>query len=682
MKSKTYTLGAGDLSVVLRDDGGLLLDAVNDAKTGSAFLSESRPLFSLTAERLADDETFTVSSADGWTVNCTETDGSRLFILSGCEKLPGVTVTLTANLGCGRIGFETVLSSVNEEITLTVCDWPNLCFDAGESAFLFQPYGSGEVWSSVARESFSQTENYPSYGASMQYLAFWDESKKRGVYYGLHDPAPASKLIHVSRAEGENTVTLKISQPLEGISKGCNSQRLYGENVWQIFDGDWFDAAMLYREWAIENASWIPETDENGRKDVPQWFKENPHWWLSRMDHDNVGEETVRATKDLGCKSAAHFYNWHKIPYDNDYPHYFPPKDDMAENVAAMRRAGIRVMPYINGRLWDTKDRGNEDWQFSEKGYPNCTKDRHGKPFIETYNSRESDGKKVELSIMCPSTAVWQETVRDLVDRIFNELKMDAIYIDQIGAAKANPCADKNHPHPAGGGRWWIDSYRNLLTHAHLASDNVMITTECTSDPYMKQIGGYLSWLWIRDGQVPAFNAVYNEYVITFGISYGSITDADSDCMRIFFAQSLVYGVQMGWMRPDLYFRMSHKDFYRKLVKFRETYADYFYGGRMLRPPYLSDNAPRLVSDKCTQAINGHVDYPAVQGGLWQRMTTGRRLLILVNAAEVPADVDMSVSLPDGTYALNGDMDGSVVLKDGKASLTMPPLSMVYMFAD
>ena len=91
MKSKTYTLGAGDLSVVLRDDGGLLLDAVNDAKTGGAFLSESRPLFSLTAERLADDETFTVSSADGWTVNCTETDGSRLFILSGCEKLPGVT---------------------------------------------------------------------------------------------------------------------------------------------------------------------------------------------------------------------------------------------------------------------------------------------------------------------------------------------------------------------------------------------------------------------------------------------------------------------------------------------------------------------------------------------------------------------------------------------------------------
>ena len=84
MKSKTYTLGAGDLSVVLRDDGGLLLDAVNDAKTGGAFLSESRPLFSLTAERLADDETFTVSSADGWTVNCTETDGSRLFILSGC----------------------------------------------------------------------------------------------------------------------------------------------------------------------------------------------------------------------------------------------------------------------------------------------------------------------------------------------------------------------------------------------------------------------------------------------------------------------------------------------------------------------------------------------------------------------------------------------------------------------
>lgn len=160
-------------------------------------------------------------------------------------------------------------------------------------------------------------------------------------------------------------------------------------------------------------------------------------------------------------------------------------------------------MPYHNGRLWDTKDRQNEDWQFSKIAYPNCTKDRHGKPFIETYSSKEIDGTKVELSIMCPSTAVWQEKQKEIVGKLFNELDMDAVYIDQIGAAKANPCADKNHPHPAGGGTWWVASYNNLLDHVRRTSDRAVLTTECTSDPFMKHIGGYLSWLWVRNGQVP-----------------------------------------------------------------------------------------------------------------------------------------------------------------------------------
>lgn len=154
--------------------------------------------------------------------------------------------------------------------------------------------------------------------------------------------------------------------------------------------------------------------------------------------------------------SAVHLYDWHKIPFDNDYPHYFPVKDELADALKTLRAAGIKIMPYINGRLWDTKDRQNEDWQFSKIAYPNCTKDRHGKPFIETYSSKEIDGTKVELSIMCPSTAVWQEKQKEIVGKLFNELDMDAVYIDQIGAAKANPCADKNHPHPAGGGTWWV----------------------------------------------------------------------------------------------------------------------------------------------------------------------------------------------------------------------------------
>ena len=261
---------------------------------------------------------------------------------------------------------------------------------------------------------------------------------------------------------------------------------------------------------------------------------------------------------------------------------------------------------------------------------------------------------------------------------------MDAVYIDQFGAAKANPCADKNHPHPAGGGTWWVSSYNNLLDHVRRTCDHAVLTTECTSDPFMKHIGGYLSWLWVRNGQVPAFTAIYNEYVVTFGIHYVSMTDMDSTCFRIFFAQSLVYGEQMGWMRPDTFLRMQEADkaFYRRLVKTRETLAEYFYGGRMLRPPYLTDDAPRLRSEKSTQAIGGLVDYPAVQGGLWERMGSGRRLLILVNSGEVEANVGIEAELPDGAYALQGDIGGTLTFTGGKASLKMPASTVTYLFCD
>lgn len=200
----------------------------------------------------------------------------------------------------------------------------------------------------------------------------------------------------------------------------------------------------------------------------------------------------------------------------------------------------------------------------------------------------------------------------------------------------------------------------------------------------MKHIGGYLSWLWVRNGQVPAFTAIYNEYVVTFGIHYVSMTDMDSTCFRIFFAQSLVYGEQMGWMRPDTFLRMQEADkaFYRRLVKTRETLAEYFYGGRMLRPPYLTDDAPRLRSEKSTQAIGGLVDYPAVQGGLWERMGSGRKLLLLVNAAESETNVELQAELPDGAYALQGDLDGTLTFSDGKASLKMPASSVTYLFCD
>jgi len=71
-----------------------------------------------------------------------------------------------------------------------------------------------------------------------------------------------------------------------------------------------------------------------------------------------------------------------------------------------------------------------------------------------------------------------------------------------------------------------------------------------------------------------------------------------------------------------------------------------------------------------------------VQGGLWERMGSGRRLLILVNSGEVEANVGIEAELPDGAYALQGDIGGTLTFTGGKASLKMPASTVTYLFCD
>ena len=53
--------------------------------------------------------------------------------------------------------------------------------------------------------------------------------------------------------------------------------------------------------------------------------------------------------------------------------------------------------------------------------------------------------------------------------------------------------------------------------------DDRMLTTECSADPYMKHLGGYLSWLWVKNNQVPAFPAIFSDKVISFGTDFRAL---------------------------------------------------------------------------------------------------------------------------------------------------------------
>ena len=673
---KLYKISAGSLLVELtRQDAGLALTRVYDRKKRICFFNGISSLLTVTARRIDSDEKIYADTLSGWgRVTAEENGDETVIILSDNQTLAELTVTIHAAVSDDRISWNVSLISSSKDFSLYSCDYPRLPFNCSVTRKFLSPYGCGEVWDSM-REQLISTQNYPSYGVSMQMFAMWDTAARRGLYYGVHDGAPAYKTFTFSKPKGADAVTLYSTMPMCDIARAGNSQQLYGTLVWEIFDGDWYDASMIYRDWVLTGGSWIPSNVNGVRTDLPDWFRLNGHWWRVRIaNDDSYADELIKCNKLLGYDSPVHMYDWHQIPYDNDYPHYFPVKDNMVSGLKKLKDANVRVMPYINGRLWDTRDRGIEDWQFSTKGLPNCTKNRSGEPFIETYNSVESDGSKVRLSIMCPSSAVWQEKVQENVSKLLNDYGVNAVYVDQVAAASPYLCEDPTHSHRAGGGSWWCESYTNLLDHVRLVKpDETFISTECTAEPFMKHIQAYLTWMWVKNDQVPAFAAIYCGLVAMFGRNYGFLASDDDQGQRMYISESLVFGEQLGWIVPENYEGLQHREFYNKCVDYRTKNATYFAEGRLLRPPVVTDNAPKLYTDRAKEAYGGIITHSPVYAGHWRRNADGAEILLLVNAADEPVKCKVECSLPDGVYKLG---KRNVSVRRGVFRCTLPACSI------
>ena len=672
---------AGELGAEFGTKSGLTLLSLRDRKARRNILSSPRPLFMITARHPDTGEFITVDSASGWkNTECADSGNGKIFIVSGNEKLKDVTVILSASVQkeISRIEWNVEIINSGNEFAVYECDYPAVSFDAGKNIEFMSPYGPGELWNSLTE--CRSCQSYPSYGASMQYMTFWNKVTRRGFYYGLHDPAPAHKKLCFEKKADKPWFTLKAYQPLCDITRAGNSQSLYGSCVWQLYSGDWYDAAQIYRDFVTANAAWIPSAGKDGRLDEPEWMKTADHWWRVRMgDDESFADDILAANADLGYDSPVHLYDWHQIPYDNDYPHYFPVKPAFVTGVKRLREHGVKVMPYINGRLWDTRDKGTEDWQFSKVAKPNCTKGFGGKPFIETYSSKESDGSKVELSIMCPSTACWQEKVSELVKTLLNDYGVDAVYIDQIAAAQPYACEDRTHSHLAGGGSWWAESYNNLLDHvSKVMPEGTAITTECTADPFMKHIQGYLTWLWVHNRQVPAFVAVYSGMVTMFGRNYCFMPFDDDEGQRIAIAQSLTFGEELGWNDPKLYMQMKSREFYKNCVQKRRGIGSFFYNGRLLRSPEISDDLPAIRTTRNKESYGGVTEHSAVFCEHWERITDGKKLILFVNAAKEAAKAEIRSGIADGKYRLEGDKGSDLCIKDGNGVIELPPLSVCY----
>jgi hypothetical protein len=630
----SHTLNLDVASVVLEDNSGVIslsqIEAQAQGKKRDWIAQQPRiPLWSVVVQD-ASGERKEVTSLDGvGHVREVSTNEFEL-IWEGLE--PGDVKVVV------EVSSRSVVSVWNLEAEVRKEDyglWDVTFPEVGpvkdvEKVHSITTYGWGVIHNDLQSRKLDEAV-YPSATRAMPFVAVSDGT--HGLYLGIEDTQGYPLRLFVGPHKETQAITLGLRHEIEDMGKARHFKTPYPV-VLIPFEGDWYEAGRIYRGTAKSVWARVPPLSE--RKDIPQWLKDTDLWLVGACEDEATASKVIEFANTFGVPTAAHVYGWHQIPFDDHYPEYFPPKPGFIEAVAKVQAAGVPVMPYINGRLWDP---ATTSWAIEEASKA-CALNEQGKPYVEVY------GSKVPLSPMCPSTELWKNKVTGLVDRLIHECGVKAVYIDQISAADAKRCFAENHGHPIGGGTYWIQGYRDLVSRcrAKLGPEN-MLTTEENADPWNDLLHAFLLVNTRANGGeiVPLYPAVYSGQVISFGFQYIQGEDfTDRYPLRLKLARALVFGSQLGWVGTQILeeTNKTEAEFLKSLCQARHQSRDAFQYGELLAPPDMGNGGTVSWGDE----TKGTKDtQPAVLTSLWLT-SEGKQKLVVVNVSDENQKVSLGLN--------------------------------------
>ena len=241
---------------------------------GGLALAEA-PVFELLLESLTGREPLKLTSLTGWKRVRARRYGDTIRLhFAAPENTDDADITVAVIGTADDTGISWNVDVINDSEEWSAaelhCPTPKVAgtFD------LLTPAGGGRMLYNAQDMDLNYRLSYPNHNASMQFYAFVGDGG--GLYLGAHDPDAALKSFRVETGGGCGRVEMLF--PAIGAGLPANSFSLYGCIRWQAFAGDWYDAALIYRDFVHTYAKWLPKIGENGRDDTPDRFKEVAFW--------------------------------------------------------------------------------------------------------------------------------------------------------------------------------------------------------------------------------------------------------------------------------------------------------------------------------------------------------------------------------------------------------------------
>ena len=187
------------------------------------------------------------------------------------SKFPGLKIKVAVRVKKDQYFFRPSVHNIPDGYFIERIDCPQLIVNARGN--LFSPYSEGVLVHEPASRQFITrkfrdiySNNYPGV-CQMQYFAYYD-SKERGIYFAAHDFKHGPKNIDFG-GDGKDRVRLRIDTFCGGNKNGREYQSDF-EYVITAFQGNWMDAAEIYRDWIKDDP--VLQT----RPELPEWINDSP----------------------------------------------------------------------------------------------------------------------------------------------------------------------------------------------------------------------------------------------------------------------------------------------------------------------------------------------------------------------------------------------------------------------
>jgi len=558
---------------------------------------------------------------------------------------------------------------------------------------------------------------------NMQFQAFYDGPTGKGVYLATHDPV--ANMMNMQIANTPKEITWRPGHFPPNITFSQENYELPYDCVVGPFQGDWFDAAQIYRSWATRQ-SWCRKGPLRTREDVPRWYKESPFEFYTTIADSAEGThsmpENMVIARDhfreflqwAGIPLAATWYGWkeyvpgmtsYDVPFgshrlynqgrwrnlpamnihDGNYPK-IGALSAFTRETHRLRAEGGMVCPYVALEIFDQGP--SENSPYADQARPSVVRDLFGK--------KRTWGGETSWQVCC-TTPWWQNRLEETCRLMVEREGIGGLYLDTMQGAGL-PCYWTPHGHSAAGGDSMTTGMHQLVERcfnaAKKADPMTIITGENCTENVIDVIDGALQVTLWPENKAHLFAVVYQDYVkrcgaeMSTGVGYqGRFTNEyDQDAFFIEAASLFVQGAHIGRLRlrpRDAALSLSNPA-QAPMIAFLEQVLGYYKSdaskeflsyGQFMRPLKFSQPAEMPL-----MAYSRGGKFPTLWNGVF-RNAEGDLGVFVANASRenmpfestvvlarhgMPVDAVVDVDRMDYTGKITPvqkDVHGSVVLK-------------------